>query len=280
MEQPLHLHAGDVSVRCLQTYPETDAQGSACHCHETYEFVYAVQGMGQYMIEGKDYTVKEGMLLVIPPAMHHYVKPVQGQPYERYVMQFPRSALLGISPRVLDSMEASAGGSAGCFFPPHAMVPLLMSVFDRFLCVEQLPQPIQGHYVRLLLSEIVLLLTPSTASRPPLDSKELGAGVLRYLNEHFESELSLDDIARRFFVSKYYLCRAFKKRNGVSVHTYVTQKRVLYAKRLIESGESASAAAYRVGFGDYSAFYRAYVKVTGASPTASVRAKEKHSKYE
>jgi AraC-like DNA-binding protein len=43
---------------------------------------------------------------------------------------------------------------------------------------------------------------------------------------------------------------------------------VLYAKQLIESGETASSAAYKVGFGDYSSFYRAYVKVIGRSPTA------------
>ena len=43
----------------------------------------------------------------------------------------------------------------------------------------------------------------------------------------------------------------------------------MYAKQLIESGETASGAAYRVGFGDYSAFYRAYVKVLGVAPTSS-----------
>ena len=36
---------------------------------------------------------------------------------------------------------------------------------------------------------------------------------------------------------------------------------------MIEGGESASGAAYKVGFGDYSAFYRAYVKIVGKSPT-------------
>ena len=52
------------------------------------------------------------------------------------------------------------------------------------------------------------------------------------------------------------------------MHAYVNQKRILYAKKLIESGVTASVAAERVGFGDYSAFYRAYVKIIGKSPTA------------
>ena len=69
-------------------------------------------------------------------------------------------------------------------------------------------------------------------------------------------------------MSKYYLCRAFKKYSGVSIHSYITHKRVVYAKQLIDSGETASGAAYKVGFGDYSAFYRAYVKVFGKSPAS------------
>ena len=86
--------------------------------------------------------------------------------------------------------------------------------------------------------------------------------------ENLSRDVSLDTLARRFFVSKYYLCRAFKKHNGVSVHGYINHKRVMYAKQLIEQGETASGAAYKVGFGDYSAFYRAYVKIIGKAPTA------------
>jgi AraC-like DNA-binding protein len=91
---------------------------------------------------------------------------------------------------------------------------------------------------------------------------------IRYLNENLTRDMNLDTIARRFFVSKYYLCRAFKKHNGVSVHGYINHKRIMYAKQLIEQGDTASGAAYKVGFGDYSAFYRAYVKIIGKSPTA------------
>jgi AraC-like DNA-binding protein len=43
----------------------------------------------------------------------------------------------------------------------------------------------------------------------------------------------------------------------------------MYARQLIESGTTAAGAAEKVGFGDYSAFYRAYVKIVGKSPTAN-----------
>ena len=99
------------------------------------------------------------------------------------------------------------------------------------------------------------------------DEDELGARVISYLNEYAGKDISLDRLARRFFVSKYYLCRAFKKHNGISVRGYINRKRIMYAKQLIDAGETASRAAYQVGYGDYSAFYRAYVKLVGKSPT-------------
>ena len=122
---------------------------------------------------------------------------------------------------------------------------------------------------------IIILLSATASERLPQDEAELGARVIRYLNNNIDKDLSLDRLARKFFVSKYYLCRAFKKHNGTSVHGYINHKRVMFAKQLIEEGETASGAAYKVGFGDYSAFYRAYVKILGVSPTAVQTRKDK-----
>jgi AraC-like DNA-binding protein len=97
--------------------------------------------------------------------------------------------------------------------------------------------------------------------------------VMKYINSNITRELNLDKLSRYFFVSKFYLCRAFKQKNGITVHNYIIEKRVMYAKELIEAGETASSAAYRVGFGDYSSFYRAYVKIVGEPPTTPKKRK-------
>ena len=130
-----------------------------------------------------------------------------------------------------------------------------------------LPEEKRDVYFDLLISELVVLLCTSKKEVISYNEDEIGIRVIKYLNDHIDKNISLDYLAKKFFVSKYYLCRAFKKHNGISVHGYINQKRVTYAKQLIEQGETASGAAYKVGFGDYSAFYRAYVKVTGKSPT-------------
>lgn len=240
----------------------------ARHCHDAYEILYVIEGNGKYVIEGAEYPIRPRTILFAPPFSYHSLKIQSDALYERYVLQFFANDLTPASQELLFSLNKSLEG-VGCYYAADALSPAIFSIFERFEYAECLPENERKEFRKLLTSEIVLLLSVATKESIPRDEGELGARVIKYLNEHIDKDVSLDKLAKRFFVSKYYLCRAFKKHNGISVHGYINQKRVMYAKQLIESGETASSAAYRVGFGDYSAFYRAYVKLLGKSPTSS-----------
>ena len=75
-------------------------------------------------------------------------------------------------------------------------------------------------------------------------------------------------------MSKFYLCRAFKEYAGISLFSYITAKRIVMADQLIERGEPATDVAYKVGFGSYSSFYRAYVKQNGHPPVREYTKKQ------
>lgn len=235
------------------------------HCHDRYEIIYVYDGSGKYTVEGVEYPVGPRTLMVFAPLSYHCVQIDAGTVYERAVIHFDKDSVTEPAKEAIEKLE-SASALAGAFYSPDAISDTISSVFDRFESLHSLPEKERERYARVLLSELVLLLSFSNTEFHLRDDGELGARVIKYLNQNMDKDISLDKLAKRFFVSKYYLCRAFKKHNGISVHGYINQKRVMYAKQLIESGETASGAAYRVGFGDYSAFYRAYVKIIGRSP--------------
>lgn len=237
------------------------------HCHDTYEVLYVLDGVGRFMVEGTSFEVKPGTLLLIKPFEYHSMQMDVDATYERYVLHFSESHLSEDTQALFKSILGGVDGS-GRLYSALALSGKVLPVLERFDTAEALPENEKLIYVKALLSELMIFLSLSGGEQIEINEGELGARVIRYLNENLTRDLSLDRIARRFFVSKYYLCRAFKKHNGVSVHVYINHKRVMYAKQLIEQGETASGAAYKVGFGDYSAFYRAYVKVVGKSPTA------------
>ena len=265
MKDRFSLRAGNVSVSSAidETAPE---KVDSNHCHDFYEILYVVRGTGKYIVEGTEFVVRPRTLMLFRPFAYHHVSLDHGI-YERVVIHFPKSAIPSPALSMLEKLTADSDGS-GNYYPPSAISDSLISAFDRFEISAGLPDEERIAYVKVVLAEIIILISASKGELMLNTDEELGARVIRYLNSNIERSINLDKLAKRFFVSKYHLCRAFKKHNGISVHGYLVQKRITYAKQLIESGETASGAAYKVGFGDYSAFYRAYVKIVGKSPTA------------
>ncbi len=235
------------------------------NCSDKYEIIYVASGSGKYRIEGSEFAVAPRSLILIKPFAYYFVEFNQSN-FEIYSLKFSKTAL---STKATDLLEKKCENKRGCYYSPTMLSGAIISVFDRFEIAETLDKESAEEFKRALLSEIIILLSAVNGEEMSTVEGELGARVAEYLNRNIERDLSLDRLAKRFFVSKYHLCRAFKIYTGISVHSYINHKRIMYAKQLIESGMTASGAAERVGFGDYSAFYRAYVKIVGKSPTSN-----------
>jgi AraC-like DNA-binding protein len=75
--------------------------------------------------------------------------------------------------------------------------------------------------------------------------------------------------------------RQFRQETGTTVHLYITQKRLVKARELIDSGMRATEACYRCGWRSYSSFTRAYNKHLGTTPTGRMdTAQERDADFE
>ena len=119
--------------------------------------------------------------------------------------------------------------------------------------------------VEALLSEIAAM---SLAAAP--DTKNTAENtvtdILFYINKHLSEAITLDDISEHFYISKHHLNKVFRRATGTTVMDYLLRKRVVHAQLLLNNGCHAKDAAFSSGFGDYSSFYRAYVKTLGHTP--------------
>ena len=79
--------------------------------------------------------------------------------------------------------------------------------------------------------------------------------------------MHIDGLADRFYVSKYYMMRSFRKETGSTIYMYLTRRRLMAAREYMEAGMSATEACYRCGFHSYSSFTRSYGKHFGTTPT-------------
>ncbi len=261
-----HVYTSGIEAEHIKS--DSASFDNSPYCHDKYEILYVIEGRGRCIIEGTEYPVKPRTAFLFTPLSYHRIFFDESEACDTASVFFDESCIAGSVSEILSGFSLGKSGEAPvAFFRADAVSDQIAGVFDRFEISDSFPMAEREKFLGLLTSELILLISMAARESASSDEGELGARVIRYLNEYAYKDISLDRLARRFFVSKYHLCRAFKEHNGISVRGYINQKRITYAKQLIDAGETASRAAYQVGYGDYSAFYRAYVKIIGKAPT-------------
>lgn len=90
--------------------------------------------------------------------------------------------------------------------------------------------------------------------------------IFRYIREHLTEDLSLETLEEHFYVSRYHLCREFKKLTGQTIHSYIVKSRLDLCKKHIEAGKPIKEVYELGGFGGYNHFFRAFKKEYGMTP--------------
>ena len=92
--------------------------------------------------------------------------------------------------------------------------------------------------------------------------------IKKHLDEHYAEKITLDDLAKRFFINKFYLSKIFKETYGTTVNNYLISKRITRAKQLLRFTDmTVDEIGVAVGMGDANYFSRMFRKVEGTSPS-------------
>ena len=223
-----------------------------------------------YLVEGQHYKPTAHSLLLLSPHAFHGVRINRDIPYKRYSLHF-HPELLSQERRafLLRAFPQSGRGEERPIYFEHGekyRLPVLLESLEE--CAP-LQEPFREQMlpirVEALLSEIAAM---SLAAAP--DTKNTAENtvtdILFYINKHLSEAITLDDISEHFYISKHHLNKVFRRATGTTVMDYLLRKRVVHAQLLLNNGCHAKDAAFSSGFGDYSSFYRAYVKTLGHTP--------------
>jgi AraC-like DNA-binding protein len=112
---------------------------------------------------------------------------------------------------------------------------------------------------------ILTLICTESPEKNDLLSDKLKT-ILHFLDEHYTENISLDQLAEQFFISKYYLSREFKKEFGTTIIQYVLTKKITNAKELLRySNSSIEEIAHLCGIDDASYFNKVFKKMEGCT---------------
>ncbi len=124
--------------------------------------------------------------------------------------------------------------------------------------------------ISLCVSDLLLLVNRISYERDhPAekgDETSLYDRLLSYIENHIDEDLSLNRLAEAFYVSKYHIAHLSKNHLGMSVHQYITKKRLSLCIQALPDCSNITNLYSACGFGDYSSFYRSFKKEYGISP--------------
>ena len=92
--------------------------------------------------------------------------------------------------------------------------------------------------------------------------------IKNFLDDTYQEKITLDGLADRFFINKFYLTRVFKEQFGVSINTYLLQIRITHAKQLLRfTDKTIETIGMESGIGPLNYFSRIFKRVEGITPS-------------
>lgn len=243
------------------------------HYHEFYKLLFFISGSGGYFVEGKRYSLTPGDIVLIGKHFVHRPEFDQGVPCERMILY--------ISPDFLSRESAENCDLTDCFSKEydHVLRPSEKIRQSLFSIVANIEQELSStRYGKEILSTGMILrllveLARSTQHKevqkpaPMLPKSKRVLDIVHYLDSHLTEELNIDMLAEKFYLSRFHMMRRFRDETGTTIHSYISDHRLMLARDLISQGVSSTDACFRCGFGSYSSFSRAYSKFFGTTPT-------------
>ena len=240
------------------------------HYHDFHKIIIFISGKVTYHIEGKAYHLKPRDILLVSQGAIHKPEIDPSVPYERYIFWIRDN----LSCQELNTCFQKANDRS--FNLVRADSALQERLKDLLPEIEQTLQ--NKHFGDTVLRNAlftqfmiyinrIFLRTSSSPDKKTYSSDTQVEQLLKYINRNLSENLSIDQLANRFFFSKYHMMRKFKNETGYTIHNYITSKRLLMARSLISQGMPVMKAAQASGFHDYTTFVRAYKKQFGKAPS-------------
>lgn len=254
-------------------YSDLNFQTLPAHTHDYYEFYLFLEGDLDLEISGHARPLHPGDMVLVPPGVsHHALMHSSDRPYRRFVLwvsQEYAARLLKESPDYVFLMQRAATSSR-CYYHFHeAEFSSIQSRLIRLLEEFHSNRYGRNAAIYLALNDLLLYMNRIIYERehPVVSgSGDLMQEITLFIDEHLTEDLSLDVLADHVCLSKYYIAHYFKDSLGVSIHQYITKKRLQSCSEAIAAGSDITRTFDEYGFRDYSSFYRMFRKEYGMSP--------------
>lgn len=254
-------------------YKNTELTGVNLHHHDFYECYLFISGDVTYHIEGKIYYLKPGdIILINSKELHQAIINSKDVVYERIVLWMSKPFLKKLSDGKTDlTLCFESKDKRNVLRTNFETRKNVRLVLNKIISLQMA----KGYGYELLyaafITELMVYINNIAFMKHAdlnIDIKKsnLIDGIIDYISNHLEEDITVDELAEYCYLSKFHLSREFKKHTGTTIHRYIVQKKLILAKELILDTMPIMDVYKKCGFGDYSNFFRAFKNEYGVTP--------------
>ena len=262
----LHHTTGEFAAKSTTQYLHYDVELS---------LIYFIKGIGEIKIEGNYYDIQEGDLILLKPTELYHCVVKDGKYHDRLVLYFNGDLLNNFGDNSKNFLEPFYKRLNG---RDNKISKSLIEESKIDIAFLELLELVKSNNEADRLVSICKTVEILAKLRNIISEKskevtfentgdDLVSNVIAYINQNFTKEISLDNIASEFYINKFYISRLFKERVGVTVWNYVIFRRLTAVNDLIRTNTPIEEAYLRVGFSNYSNFFRLYKKYMNMTPS-------------
>jgi AraC-like DNA-binding protein len=259
----------------IQHYPELRLCRE--HLHDFIEFVYVLRGRCVHTIDGNQYIVKRGDMLVINYGQRHSIDGGSGE----YINIF-------LKPEYIDKCLADQENAFALLdLAEFSDFRKILSEIKNFVTFTDFERSTVENVVMNLEVELkkmpagytlsvhswfnllLVLIFRKMALLQPEQFDGITEELLTYISTHCHERLEMTRIAAMCHYNSSYFSRAFKLFAGMSFTNFVKKERIKRAMQLLEStGMRVHDICHEVGYTDTTKFFKDFKECSGMTPHA------------
>lgn len=235
------------------------------HVHnDRLEIMLICEGTGLYTIGESKYSVDAGDILVYNSGVVHDEVSDPKAKIKSYCIGIDQLQLAGLDPNCLISREACPVIKVSGHF---TLINSIFSTIYNELYHENEGAEETCHYLTQALITLLMQLFKERIPIKKESEQTLGERIKNYIDQNYNSEITLASISESLNISTYYMSHIFKEMTGYSPIQYIMRRRIGEAQTLlITTNHSITMVATMVGYDSSSYFNKIFSKSVGMSP--------------
>jgi len=260
---------------------------SGHHFHPDFEIYYLYEGRRSYFIEKHIYEITGGTLVFIATGKIH--KTTESSENNTKSASHDRLLLL-LDKKIQQSFQSMlAEMNAEDFFTQQYGIIQLKASEKKYIesifqfIYKEIQNKSAGYLtlIKMRTKELLIFIIRKMSSASYIEQNsqmktkyrqshsllEKVEDIALYISNHCESQISLEELASKFYISKYYLCRIFKASTGFTINEYLNMKRIQKSIEYLEKTNcSITTVSELSGYDTITHFERNFMKYMSQTP--------------